>query len=504
MLVVFPTNSVQSLIFDFYIDSTQGNGDQPQIMGLFARKTNRNPTSSPLSPFLVFFSSSFSLPSSSLSSLWHFVEQVDNLATQTKTIVGYNLKPTPWHEFPTKKFNNETKIARASKIIQCSYLSCRSHGLHSTTRILYADLMEVKKFASFRVVIIGGKLYLEYYYDCVQGRAMFMIWGLLQLLKRHPGRIPDVDFMFDCMDKPLIQKDASTKPMPIFRYCPTPDHYDIPFPDWSFWEINIAPWQEEFQSIKQGSQQQRWKKKHPYAYWKGNPDVISPTREALLMCNDTKHWGALIMRQNWTQEQLDGFKQSKLSNQCNHRYKIYAEGYAWSVSLKYILSCGCVPLIINPKYDDFFSRALFPKKDYLPISPDNICPSIKTAVVWGNAHPAKAEAIGKSVQDFTERLNIDRIYDYMYHLIVEYAKLLDFKPTRPLSALEECAESLYCFADGHQTRFLARSATLPSQSSPCNLPQQANRQVDKFIEEKSKFINSTQLLMQLISLQTNL
>ncbi|KAJ0577679.1 putative glycosyl transferase CAP10 domain-containing protein [Helianthus annuus] len=70
-------------------------------------------------------------------------------------------------------------------------------------------------------------------------------------------------------------------------------------------------------------------------------------------------------------------------------YKIYAEGYAWSVSLKYILLCGCVPLIINPKYDDFFSRGLFPKKDYLPISPENICPSIKTAVKWGNAHPAQ-------------------------------------------------------------------------------------------------------------------
>ncbi|KAF5795938.1 putative lipopolysaccharide-modifying protein [Helianthus annuus] len=150
-------------------------------------------------------------------------------------------------------------------------------------------------------------------------------------------------------------------------------------------EINIGPWEEEFRSIKEGSQKQSWSKKYPYAYWKGNPDVDSPIREALLQCNDTTQWGALIMRQNWTQEIQHGFKQSKLSAQCNHRYKIYAEGYAWSVSLKYILSCGCVPLIINPKYDDFFSRGLFPKKDYLPISPENICPSIKTAVKWGIA-----------------------------------------------------------------------------------------------------------------------
>lgn len=68
------------------------------------------------------------------------------------------------------------------------------------------------------------------------------------------------------------------------------------------------------------------------------------------------------------------------------RYKIYAEGYAWSVSLKYILSCGSVPLIIHPEYEDFFSRGLFPKKNYWPISPSNLCPSIKYAVEWGNKH----------------------------------------------------------------------------------------------------------------------
>ncbi|KAF5795939.1 putative lipopolysaccharide-modifying protein [Helianthus annuus] len=221
-------------------------------MGLFHRKPNRNPNSVPLFGVLLVLL---------LLLTTIFLFEVDNLSTQTKTIIGYNLQPTPWHEFPAKQFNNETKIARASKIIQCSYLSCgmMSHNdkvpftgnsdkcpgffkwIHhdlepwSETRISYDHLMEVKKFASFRVVIIGGKLYVEYYYDCVQSRAMFTIWGLLQLLKRYPGRIPDVDLMFDCMDNPIIERKASVKPMPIFRYCTTPNHYDIPFPDWSFW-----------------------------------------------------------------------------------------------------------------------------------------------------------------------------------------------------------------------------------------------------------------------------
>lgn len=71
------------------------------------------------------------------------------------------------------------------------------------------------------------------------------------------------------------------------------------------------------------------------------------------------------------------------------RYKIYAEGYAWSVSLKYILSCGSLSLIISPRYEDFFSRGLFPGINYWPVSSADLCPSIKYAVDWGNAHPAE-------------------------------------------------------------------------------------------------------------------
>lgn len=62
-------------------------------------------------------------------------------------------------------------------------------------------------------------------------------------------------------------------------------------------ELNIHPWEEQFGEIKRGSQERSWKKKEPFAYWKGNPDVSSPIRTELLNCNDTKMWRAQIMRQ---------------------------------------------------------------------------------------------------------------------------------------------------------------------------------------------------------------
>ncbi|GLJ23668.1 hypothetical protein SUGI_0448240 [Cryptomeria japonica] len=396
----------------------------------------------------------------------------------TKTIAGDNLEPTPWHPFPAKIFPSDGKYTRASQIFQCSYLTCSSplrfirsymnknELLHNTTHScpalfqwIHEDLAQwrvsgitennikaAKEFAAFRVVIVDGRLYVDPYYACVQSRMMFTIWGLLQLLERYPGLVPDVDIMFDCMDKPKIERakyrQSKFSPPPLFRYCSNRDHLDIPFPDWSFWgwsETNLAPWEEEFNNIKEGSKAVKWIDRKPTAYWKGNPDVSSPIRTKLLECNSSSMWGAEILRQNWFEEANAGYEQSKLANQCRNRYKIYTEGFAWSVSFKYILSCDSPVLVVTPKYYDFFTRGLMPRENYLPVRSTKLCTSIKFAVDWGNSHPAEAEAIGKGGQKFMEDLNMDNVYEYMFHLISEYSKLQKFTPQVPATAQEPCS-----------------------------------------------------------------
>ena len=193
----------------------------------------------------------------------HLAGQVDEFAYQTKTVAGHNLKPTPWHVFEPKVFDEETRYARATKILQCQYFQCHSNPIPvppelnpskqsscpqffrwihedlkpwKQSKISLAHVEEAKNYAAFRVVIVGGRLFVDFYYACVQSRMMFTVWGLLQLLKRYPGMVPDVDMMFDCMDKPIINRtEHSARPLPIFRYCTTAEHFDIPFPDWSFW-----------------------------------------------------------------------------------------------------------------------------------------------------------------------------------------------------------------------------------------------------------------------------
>uniref|UniRef100_A0ACD5ZN66 Uncharacterized protein n=1 Tax=Avena sativa TaxID=4498 RepID=A0ACD5ZN66_AVESA len=439
----------------------------------------------------------------------------DDALSRTRTLLGHNLEPTPWHPFPHDKGRPPPRAAlRCASYLAClpplsqpprptassapnasssrprrrcpSYFASIHRDLAPWHRrpggggITREVLDSARARASMRVTITGGgtRLHVDLYYACVQSRTLFTVWSLLQLMRRHPGRVPDVDLMFDCMDRPAINRtehggEGAPPPPPLFRYCTTRDHLDVPFPDWSFWgwpETHIEPWSREFKSIRQGAKKVRWPERVPTAYWKGNPDVASPLRLALLACNDTNLWRAEIMRQNWDEEARSGYQNSKLSSQCTHRYKIYAEGFAWSVSLKYILSCGSTALLIDPMYQDFFSRGLEPRVNHLPVSALGMCESIRDAVEWGNAHPDEAERVGRRGQRLMQDLGMDAVYDYMLHLLTEYAKLQDFRPVAPPTAQEACVGSVLCLADAHQRKFLEASAASPATAEPCTLP----------------------------------
>lgn len=103
------------------------------------------------------------------------------------------------------------------------------------------DMVERGKNVShFRLVIVNGKAYVEKYDKVYQTRDVFTIWGILQLLRLYPGKIPDLDLMFQCGDKPVVLKKdfqgpQAMSPPPVFHYCGDENAHDIVFPDWSFW-----------------------------------------------------------------------------------------------------------------------------------------------------------------------------------------------------------------------------------------------------------------------------
>ncbi|KAH7283437.1 hypothetical protein KP509_34G007500 [Ceratopteris richardii] len=429
------------------------------------------------------------------------------------------MKPTPWHPFDLPEPDSWTRISRFPTIIKCSYLSClygtrpstvfnQIHSNSTSTcpsyfQWIYEDLspwrqkgitreqlQSAQEHAAFRVIIVKGRLYTEFYYACVLPRAFFTLWGLLQLLERYPGMVPDVDLMFDCMDRPSVRK-AHYKHMhispPLFRYCGHKEAYDIPFPDWSFWgwpQINLPPWSTEAENIFKASKFVKWEDRKRSAYWKGNPDVGSAVRQNLLLCNktDVNDWGAEIYRQDWWSESLGGYRNSELSQQCKHRYKIYTEGHAWSVSFKYIMACDSTVLVALPTYYEFFSRGLMPMAHYWPVRKDKLCSSIKYAVNWGNEHTEKVKAMGSAGQEFMWRnLTMDFVYDYMFHLLTEYAKLQKFIPVIPETAQLLCKNAILCFTDDPRSKeYLKMSEARVSSSPPCILPPFDTKFINEF------------------------
>ncbi|KAA3475285.1 O-glucosyltransferase rumi-like protein [Gossypium australe] len=291
-----------------------------------------------------------------------------------------------------------------------------------------------KPSADFRLVIVNGKAYVEKYKKPYQTRDVFTIWGILQLLRLYPGKVPDLDLLFYSGDKTMITKRDykglnATSPPPVFHYCGEKAALDIVA------EVNIKPWEETLRAIKKGRERIKWEKREPYAYWKGNP-YVAKDRVELLKCNlsDKNDWNVRIYKQDWGKESQQGFKHSKLEDQCTHSM----------VSMQH----------------------------YWPIRRKNKCRDLKFAVEWGNNHPHEAQAIGKAGSKFVEEtLTMQNVYDYMFHLLNEYSKLLKFKPTIPSKAHRVCAESVACLQKGLWKDFMVQSMVKsPSHKLPCALP----------------------------------
>ncbi|KAL1192124.1 hypothetical protein V5N11_020844 [Cardamine amara subsp. amara] len=349
------------------------------------------------------------------------------------------------------------------------------------TGITRGMLEKARRTAHFRVVILDGRVYVKKYRKSIQTRDVFTLWGIVQLLRWYPGRLPDLELMFDPDDRPTVrskdfQGQQHPAPPPLFRYCSDDASLDIVFPDWSFWgwaEVNIKPWAKSVLAIEEGNKMTQWKDRVAYAYWRGNP-YVAPTRRDLLRCNvsSQEDWNTRLYIQDWDKESREGFKNSNLENQCTHRYKIYIEGWAWSVSEKYIMACDSMTLYVRPKFYDFYRRGMMPLQHYWPIRDNSKCTSLKFAVHWGNTHLDQARKIGEEGSRFIrEEVRMEYVYDYMFHLMNEYAKLLKFKPEIPWGATEITPDNMGCLATGRWRDFMAESMVMfPSEESPCEMP----------------------------------
>ncbi|KAF5733037.1 O-glucosyltransferase rumi-like [Tripterygium wilfordii] len=190
---------------------------------------------------------------------------------------------------PTTRELNQSSATTCPEYFQWIHEDLRPWQRTGISRAMLEGGQDV---AHFRLVIVGGRVYVKKYKKVFQTRDVFTIWGIVQLTRLYPGMLPDLELLFYCGDKTAIKKrnyhegSNPTSPPPVFHYCGDDDSLDIVFPDWSFWgwaEINVRPWKSLLEDIKEGNKRINWKDRLPYAYWKGNARVGG--RADLMKCN---------------------------------------------------------------------------------------------------------------------------------------------------------------------------------------------------------------------------
>nr|CAD1821026.1 unnamed protein product [Ananas comosus var. bracteatus] len=173
----------------------------------------------------------------------------DHAHPKNTTIINLSL-PSPSPTPSSSSSEPSPSTAAAATAAACPgyfrYIHEDLRPWRSRGGITRAAVEEARSLANFRLVVLGGRAFVEHYSGAFQTRDVFTLWGVLQLLARYPGRVPDLDLMFNCDDPPVVRFDhyragegPSAPPPPplppLFRYCKEPATADIVFPDWSFW-----------------------------------------------------------------------------------------------------------------------------------------------------------------------------------------------------------------------------------------------------------------------------
>lgn len=89
---------------------------------------------------------------------------------------------------------------------------------------------------------------------------------------------------------------------------------------------------------------------------------------------------------------------------------------------------------------------------------------------------------------------MEYVFDYMFHLLNEYAKLLRFKPAVPPTAVELCSEAMACRGEGNWRKFKEMSLEKsPNNEVPCALPPYDPLVIRNFLEKKANLTRQVEL-----------
>jgi hypothetical protein len=288
---------------------------------------------------------------------------------------------------------------------------------------------------ALRLLIVNNTLRS---YPEQNGRPHAILILLMRLLCMH--KVPDVEFLVNAADLPLISSTQS--PVPMFSWVKTVAHWDVLMPYWSFaW----VPWQPQELPVLNASM---WQAKEGKAFWRGSATGAiytsqnwrNMTRTKLVaLCNargELCDGGMTRCRQcsedaKASMQEAIGFVEGTPPDEFEkYKYAILVDGNSSpsSRSRRFFSGSSLVMWQETP-YFEFFYSSLRPYRHYVPLARD--VGDLYQQIEWAQAHDVEAQNMVRNSQRLAaEFFTADAINAYMHELLLQYSRVMRYVPSR--------------------------------------------------------------------------
>ncbi len=273
---------------------------------------------------------------------------------------------------------------------------------------------------------------------------------LKELLKRY--RVPDVDFIYchqDTIGRDFFKKSKHYAPIFVSAREKALDRV-ILFVDWYYdLACQNSGWNGLIRSIDENQHRWPWDQKINKLFWRGGTTdgYYTPTtwvfhpRGRLVYesrCVHSELIDALfVWTPPWTVSDLPYFIENQYVtspidpvDQLKYKYHIDIDGVTCTfTALSWKLLSGCLVMKQTTPNIMWYYRELIPWKHYIPLEKD--LSDLQEKLLWALHHDREAEEIARNGREFAlSHLMPEQILQYCYKILVKYASLQKFQPTK--------------------------------------------------------------------------
>ncbi|BES90238.1 o-glucosyltransferase rumi [Nesidiocoris tenuis] len=317
------------------------------------------------------------------------------------------------------------------------YLDVIKQDLKPFSQGIDKKMIELTIPKGVKYIIMDGRVYREK--DCLFPSRCEGVDYFLNSIKEH---IPNTQLVINFHDWPQVNKHFNQL-LPVFSFSKTDEFFDIMYPAWSFWKggpaLSLYPkgigrWDEFYEKLVQKSKIWTWNKKKNLGFFIGSRTsserdhliLLSRGHPELVEAKYTKNQAWKSIKDTLNEPPS---KEVPLEEHCHYKYLFNFRGVAASFRFKFLFLCKSVVVNVGNEWDEFFYRGLKPWYHYIPMNKDDSQEQYKSLLLFLIQEDEIAQEIANRGFDFIfNNLKMQDVKDYWKELLVQYTKLLKFKP----------------------------------------------------------------------------